>query len=93
MAITSAGLFINSSLITYNFYREYINLNAGAHEHIYTKEFVIFFSVLASTGITLGYLNLLVGVIVMPAVVPNNAFTRPVASRTLHAANVSFVLA
>jgi len=82
LAVTSAlsaELIAVSSLITYDVYRVYINPNATGKQiidvqHYATVGFGIIMGVLASVlnnfGITLGYLYLLMGIIVAPAVIP-----------------------
>lgn len=82
LAVTSAAsaeLIAVSSIITYDIYRAYFNPAATGKEimhasHIVTICFGIFMGVLASVlnnfGITLGYLYLLMGIIVAPAVIP-----------------------
>lgn len=82
LAVTSAAsaeLIAVSSLLTYDVYRAYFNPKATGVEimrmsHITTVGFGIFMGVLASVlntfGITLGYLYLLMGIIVAPAVIP-----------------------
>jgi len=82
LAVTSAAsaeLIAVSSLLTYDVYRAYFNPSATGEEiirmsHITTVAFGIFMGVLASVlnnfGITLGYLYLLMGIIVAPAVIP-----------------------
>lgn len=82
LAVTSAAsaeLIAVSSLLTYDVYRTYIKPDATGAEimrvsHINTVGFGIFMGVLASVlnnfGITLGYLYLLMGIIVAPAVIP-----------------------
>jgi Na+/proline symporter len=82
LAVTSAAsaeLIAVSSLLTFDVYREYVKPNATGQElihmaHYTTVGFGIFMGVLASVlnnfGITLGYLYLLMGIIVAPAVVP-----------------------
>ena len=104
LAVTSAAsaeLIAVTSLITYDIYRGYINPNATGKElircsHISTVLFGIFMGVLASVlnifGITLGYLYLLMGIIVAPAVIPI-AFTLTWSQQNATAAILSPVLA
>ena len=104
LAVTSAAsaeLIAVSSLITYDIYRAYINPNATGKEiircsHIATVGFGIFMGVLASVlnnfGITLGYLYLLMGIIVAPAVIPI-AFTLTWSKQNATAAIVSPLIA
>jgi hypothetical protein len=82
LAVTSASsaeLIAVSSILTYDIYRSYINPAATGEEiirvsHYTTLGFGIFMGALAAVlnnfGITLGYLYLLMGIIVAPAVIP-----------------------
>jgi len=82
LAVTSAAsaeLIAVSSIIAYDIYKAYIKPTASGEEilkasQVATVGFGIFMGVLASVlnnfGITLGYLYLLMGIIVAPAVIP-----------------------
>lgn len=82
LAVTSASsaeLIAVSSILTYDVYRSYINPAATGPQiirtqHYCTMGFGVFMGVLASVlnvcGITLGYLYLLMGIIIAPAVIP-----------------------
>lgn len=82
LAVTSAAsaeLIAVSSVIAYDIYKAYIHPAATGEEilkasQVATVGFGIFMGVLASVlnnfGITLGYLYLLMGIIVAPAVIP-----------------------
>lgn len=82
MAVTSAAsaeLIAVSSLLTYDVYRSYIKPSASGDDivkasHINIVAFGIFMGVLAiilnQIGISLGYLYLLMGILIAPAVFP-----------------------
>jgi len=82
LAVTSASsaeLIAVSSILTYDIYRSYINPAATGDDiirvsHYTTLGFGVFMGALAAIlnnfGITLGYLYLLMGIIVAPAVIP-----------------------
>ena len=103
LAVTSAAsaeLIAVSSIIAYDIYKAYINPAASGEEilkasQVATVGFGIFMGVLASVlnnfGITLGYLYLLMGIIVAPAVIPI-AFTLTWSKQNAFAANASPVI-
>lgn len=103
LAVTSAAsaeLIAVSSIISYDIYKAYINPAASGEEilkasQVATVGFGIFMGVLASVlnnfGITLGYLYLLMGIIVAPAVIPI-AFTLTWSKQNTFAAIASPVI-
>ena len=103
LAVTSAAsaeLIAVSSIIAYDIYKAYIHPTASGEDilkasQVATVGFGIFMGVLASVlnnfGITLGYLYLLMGIIVAPAVIPI-AFTLTWSKQNAFAANASPVI-
>lgn len=103
LAVTSAAsaeLIAVSSIIAYDIYKAYIHPAASGEEilkasQVATVGFGIFMGVLASVlnnfGITLGYLYLLMGIIVAPAVIPI-AFTLTWSKQNATAAILSPVI-
>ncbi|KAJ3033959.1 hypothetical protein HDV00_005621 [Rhizophlyctis rosea] len=82
MAVTSAAsseLIAVSSICTYDIYRTYINPHANSKQTVHMSHYTtlafgilmgILATVLSKIGISLGYLYLLMGVLISPAVAP-----------------------
>ena len=100
LAVTSAAsaeLIAVSSLLTYDVYRTYFNPEANGRAIINMSHMTVIFyglvmgglaSALQNFGITLGYLYLLMGIIVAPAVIPI-AFTLTWSKQSTMAAIIS----